>query len=107
MKWTEEAEEAFRLLRQALCSDSVLITPDFSLPFIVQTYASVVGVGSVLSQVHRGEEHPMTYISRKPHEKAYSTVEKKALAVKWAVDKLYYYLLGRRSDLVMDHSPLR
>ena len=109
VKWTDKAEEAFGLLRQALCSDSVLITPDFSLPFIVQTDASGVGVGAVLSQVLGDEEHPVTYISRKflPHEKAYSTVEKEALAVKWAVDKLRYYLLGRRFDLVTDHAPLR
>lgn len=109
VRWNDEAEEAFNLLRQALCSDSVLVTPDFSRPFIVQTDASAAGVGAVLSQVRDGEEHPVTYISRKflPHEKAYSTVEKEALAIKWAVEKLKYYLIGRKFDLVTDHAPLR
>ena len=44
----------------------------------------------------------MTYISRTllPNEQNYSTVEKEALAIKWALDKLRYYLLGRGFTLV-------
>ena len=51
----------------------------------------------------------MTYISRKllPNEQNYSTVKKEALAIKWAVDKLRYYLLGREFTLVTDHAPLK
>ena len=51
----------------------------------------------------------MTYISRKlrPNDRNYSTVEKEALAIKWAVDKLWYYLLGREFTLVTDHAQLK
>jgi hypothetical protein len=68
-----------------------------------------MGLGAVLSQVRVGEEHPVTYISRKflPNEINYSTVEKEALAIKWALDKLRYYLLGREFTLVTDHAPLK
>ena len=107
--WSEAAEGAFRLLRQALCSEPILLTPDFTLPLIVHSDASEVGLGAVLSQVQDNEEHPVTYISRKllPNERNYSTVEKEALAIKWAVDKLRYYLLGREFTLVTDHAPLK
>ena len=106
--WTPEVERAFLALKDALCSDAVLVTPDFSLPLVVQTDASETGVGAVLSQLREGEEHPITFISRKllPREKNYSTVEKECLAIKWAVDKLKYYLLGRQFTLVTDHAPL-
>ena len=51
----------------------------------------------------------MTYLSRKllPHERNYSTVEKEALAIKWAVTKLTYYLLGHQFVLMTDHAPLK
>ena len=61
----EVAERAFGDLQRALCSEPVLITPDFSLLLIVHTDASEVGLGRVLSQIRAGEEHPITYISRK------------------------------------------
>ena len=103
------AEKAFDDLRRALCSEPVLVTPDFSLPLLVHPDASELGLGAVLLQVRRGEEHPVTYISRKllSNGENYSTVEKEALAIKWALDKLKYYLLGREFTLVTDHAPLK
>ena len=107
--WTEAARGAFEMLRGALCKEPLLVTPDFKLPFTLHTDASDVGLGGVLSQSRNGEEHPVTYISRKllPHEKNYSTLEKEALAIKWAVTKLTYYLLGHQFTLVTDHAPLK
>ena len=48
------------------------------------------------------------YISRKllQREQKYSTVEKECLAIKWALETLKYYLLGRHFSLVMDHASL-
>ena len=84
----------------------MLITPDFAFPLIVHTDASEVGLGGVLSQIRVGEEHPITYISQKllPNERNYSMVEKESLAIKWTLDKLRYYLLGREFSLVTDHA---
>ncbi|XP_010772509.1 methionine synthase-like [Notothenia coriiceps] len=65
VKWTGEAEHAFEGLKRALCARPVLVTPDFSRGMIVQTDASEVGIGAVLSQEVHGEEHPVMYISRK------------------------------------------
>jgi hypothetical protein len=75
----------------------------------VHTDASEFGLGGVLSQIQAGEEHPITYISRKllPNERKYSTVEKEALAIKGSLDKFRYYLLGREFTLVTDHAPLK
>ena len=69
--WSEAADWAFRTLREALCSETVLITPDLNLPMTVHTDASEVGLGVVLSQIRAGEEHPITFISRKllPNER--------------------------------------
>ncbi len=109
VQWTSAAEEAFRNIKEALTSEPILRAPDFSCPFLLQTDASDTGLGAVLSQVQGGEEHPVLYISRKlsPAERNYATVEKEALAVKWAVLELRYYLLGRKFTLVTDHAPLQ
>ncbi len=107
--WGPEEEEAFQRVKTALTSEPILRAPDFSCPFLVQTDASDTGLGAVLSQVQDGEEHPVVYISRKlsPAEQHYAAVKKEALAVKWAVLELRYYLLGRKFTLITDHAPLQ
>ncbi|XP_075795997.1 uncharacterized protein LOC142831036 [Pelodiscus sinensis] len=70
--------------------------------------ASEVGLGAVLAQEEQGADQPVLYLSRKllPRERAYATIEKEALAVKWAIDTLRYYLWGNKFKLVTDHAPL-
>ncbi|MGH0192201.1 UNVERIFIED_CONTAM: hypothetical protein FKN15_006319 [Acipenser sinensis] len=93
----------------AICQEPVLISPDFKKPFILQTDASAVGLGAVLSQEKNGEEHPVLFLSRKllPREIKYAIVEKECMAIKWAVEALRYYLWGRKFTLVTDHAPLK
>ncbi|XP_061098630.1 uncharacterized protein LOC133128839 [Conger conger] len=109
VQWNPLAAAAFQDLRAALGEKPVLITPNFQKPFVLQTDASEVGLGAVLSQIQDGVEHPVTYISRKllGHERNYATVEKECLAIRWAVGKLRYYLLDREFLLVTDHAPLK
>ncbi|CAM4562362.1 unnamed protein product, partial [Caretta caretta] len=85
VKWTDAAEKAFMDLQTALCSNPVLIAPDFNKEFILQSDASEVGLGAVLSQMVGDEEHPILYLSRKllPREQKYAVVERECLAVKW------------------------
>ncbi|CAM4671073.1 unnamed protein product [Caretta caretta] len=102
VKWTDAAEGVFTDLRTALCNDPVLIAPDFNKEFILQTDASKGKLGVVLSQMVGEEEHLILYLSRKllPREQKYAVVERECLAVKWAMETLHYYLLGRRFTLV-------
>ncbi len=103
------SEQAFQTLKKALTSSSVLHAPDISCPFVLYTDASGTCLGAVLSQTKDGQEHPVVYISRKlsPAETRYAAFEKEALAIKWAVLELKYYLWGRRFTLVTDHAPLQ
>ncbi|XP_053486641.1 uncharacterized protein LOC128611284 [Ictalurus furcatus] len=109
VRWTADAERAFQALKGALTSAPVLRNPDFDLPFTVHTDASETGLGAVLSQTFDGEEHPVLYISRKlsPAERKYAAVEREALAIKWAIEELRYYLAGRHFVLITDHAPLQ
>ncbi|XP_053491041.1 uncharacterized protein LOC128613898 [Ictalurus furcatus] len=109
VRWSADTERAFQALKGALTSAPVLRNPDFALPFTVHTDASETGLGAVLSQTFDGEEHPVLYISRKlsPAERKYVAVEREALAIKWAIEELRYYLAGRHFVLVTDHAPLQ
>ena len=108
VEWTKDCDQAFTTLKTRLCSSPVLQSPDFTKRFLVQVDASAVGLGAVLAQGEPGEERPVLYLSRKllPRETRYSTIEKECLAMKWALDSLRYYLLGREFDLDTDHRAL-
>ncbi|MGH0125867.1 UNVERIFIED_CONTAM: hypothetical protein FKN15_074287 [Acipenser sinensis] len=109
VRWTGECQGAFDTIKRRLCQAPALISPDFSKEFILQTDASQIGLGAVLSQQVDGVEHPIIYMSKKlaPREINYSVIEKECLAIKWATHALRYYLLGRSFTLVTDHAPLR
>ena len=55
----------FTLLKQLLTTAPVLHYPDFSKPFVLYTDASLVAVGTVLSQLdEKGLYNPIAYFSR-------------------------------------------
>ena len=50
LKWNGEHESAFEVLKKTIVSEPMLRTPDFSLPFVVQTDASETAIGAALLQ---------------------------------------------------------
>ncbi len=107
VQWTERCQQAFSQVKAALCGGPLLHSPDFSLPFLLQTDASDRGLGAVLAQEIGGEERPVLYISRKLSKRETMYIEKECLAIRWAVLTLRYYLLGREFTLCSDHAPLQ
>lgn len=82
-------------------STRTLKSPDFTQRFLVQVNASATGLGAFLVQGNQGNERPVVYLSHKllPRDTHYSAVEKECLAIKWALESLQYYFLGREFDL--------
>ena len=54
-EWMIEHQEAFDALKEALCTAPVLGYPNFTREFILETDASLKGLGSILSQQQRME----------------------------------------------------
>ena len=108
--WSKEQSYAFLLLKNLLCQAPVLAYPRFDQPFVLQTDASDLGLGAVLTQfdVH-GNERVISYASRPltDREKEYSATEKEALAVVFATNHYRVYLFSKTFTLVTDHSALR
>ena len=108
VNWTIECTTAFEELKQALCSSTVLVSPDWNKQFILQTDASERGVGAVLCQLSEEEDKPVAYFSRKllQREQKYSTIEKECLAIKLAIEAFNFYLMGRTFLIETDHRSL-
>ena len=107
--WGREQQESFCKLKKLLASGAVLCGFNPKLPVRLETDASGVGIGSVLTHVFPGGMHrPVEFISRtlSKAEKNYSQIEKEGLAIVWSVKRLHKYLYGRKWLLVTDHKPL-
>ena len=62
--WGAEQQGAFDKLRLMMMSSPVLAYPDMKLEYILDTDASLDGVGAVLSQVQGEEERVIAYYSK-------------------------------------------
>ena len=108
--WTVECQAAFQELRQRLTSAPILAHPDFSQQFILDTDASDIGMGAVLSQVDReGRERAIAYGSRllSKAERRYCVTRRELLAVVTFTRHFRPYLVDNASSsaLTMDLSP--
>ncbi|XP_070155191.1 uncharacterized protein [Polyergus mexicanus] len=108
-EWGDDQKLAFEAVKSCITSPPTLSCPKFELPFVLQTDASSVGLGAVLTQESEGVEHVIAFASRalSEAEKKYSTTEQECLAVVWAIRKFRPYLEGYKFRVITDHSCLR
>ena len=107
--WTVECDQAFQRLREQLTTPPVLVFPDFTKEFMLDTDASDQGIGAVLSQIQsNGQERVIAYASRllSKAERHYCITRKELLAVVVFLNHFRQYLLGRKFILRTDHGSL-
>ena len=107
-QFNDAEKSAFDRLKTLISSDRVLTFYDPDLPLRLDTDASAVGLGAVLSHVINGVDRPIEFVSRtlKSAERNYSQIEREALAIVWSVRKFHRYLYARKFVLCTDHKPL-
>ena len=102
--------EAFKRLKTSLTNAPVLAYPRFDREFLLETDASGVGLGAVLSQRQDDDTiRPIAFASRtlQPHEQRYGISELEALGVVWAVKHFRHYLYGYPCTVYTDHEALK
>ena len=107
--WTPEAQAALDKIELAYSNASILIAPDWSRSFHVHTSASNIAVGVMLAQNINGKhDQSVAYTSRllNQAERNYSTTEREAVAMIYAVKKFRHYLLGNKFRFMVDHQSL-
>lgn len=107
--WTEQCQGAFNSLQCALSEAPVLAPADPTLPFILDSDASGVGVGGVLSQVGPEGEKVVAYFNRafNKAERRYCVTRRELLAVVLSIRHFKYYLCGLPFMVRTDHSALQ
>ncbi|XP_058734067.1 uncharacterized protein LOC131605768 [Vicia villosa] len=103
--WSTEATRAFTELKHKMTDMPVLALPDFTKEFTIETDASGVAIGAVLSQ----EGHPIAFFSKKlcPRMQASSVYVREMLAITEAVKKWRQYLIGQKFHIYTDQKSLR
>ena len=108
-RWLDEQNRAFNEVKEAFMDADGLAHPNSTDLFILDTDASLDGIGGVLSQVQDGRERIICCASRvlTPAERNYDTTRRELLAVVTFCLRFKHYLYGAMFVLRTDHSALR
>ena len=107
--WSEEQDRAFQAIKKALSTPPVLALPNQSDTFVLDTDASNLAIGAVLSQIQDGKERVIAYGSYAltKEQRRYCVTRKELLAVVRFTRQFRHYLLGKPFVVRTDHSSLR
>ena len=97
-------------LKELLSSPPVLAYPNFDMPFILHTDATIQGLGAMLEQERPdGKLHTIAYANRTLNkcEQKYGITEMETLGVVWAARHFRAYLCGHQCTLFINHARVR
>ncbi|CAG2207429.1 unnamed protein product [Mytilus edulis] len=117
-QWDEECQRAFDFLKYSLTVTPLLAYPDLKKPYVLYTDASNDTIGACLTQPCEEEEthlsclrkeKPIYFLSHKlsDTQSRWSTIEKEAFSIHYALQKLDHYLHGAEFIIRTDHKPLK
>ena len=114
-EFDEQCNQAFCTLKEKLISAPIVVTLDWELPFELMCDASDYVVGVVLGQ--KNEKVFLCYLPCKQNfersttlneaQLNYATTEKEFLAMVFAFDKFWPYLIGNKVIVHTDHSAIK
>ena len=83
VKWSEDAQKFFHLVKFALTIAPVLISPDYTSDFIISSFDFEHTMATVLMQKRDKTELPIVFLSRNIRDATlhYNIIEKQALAL--------------------------
>lgn len=106
--WDDNCYQAFQDLKTCLIKSPILSFPKSLGMFVLDSDASLHGIGCVLSQIQNGEEKVIAYASRtlNPAQQQYCTTKRELLTVVTFMKHFKHYLLGQKFIVRTDHAPL-
>ena len=109
--WTEDCQRSFDELKKRFTEEPVLMMPDQTKPFQIESDASKYATGAVLTQLDcNGDRHPISFISKtlSPTERNYEIYDRELLAIIRALEEWRHYIQGSAHTTVVfsDHKNL-
>ena len=109
--WTKECDAAFKLLKEKLIEDPVLISPQVDKDYVIHCDASKYSYLGILQQTRPGTEElmPVAYFSGNfdKTQVKWNITEKEAYAIYKSVKKFTFYITGAKTTVFIDHKPLK
>ena len=102
--WTSDMQAEFDEVKTAIAKTVALTHFDPRKLVIIETDASLKGLGAVLIQ----DNKPVRFLSKSltETEENYSNIERELLAILFACERLHKYTFGRMVTIHTDHKPL-
>ena len=107
--WSDDCAKSFQQIKDYLCSEPCLAIYDPTKETIVQTDASITGIGAILKQKQEdGIYKPVAFFSKKLNEfqKRKKAIFLECLAIKEALTYWHYWLINLNFLVLSDHKPL-
>ncbi|MBW0504131.1 hypothetical protein O181_043846 [Austropuccinia psidii MF-1] len=110
---TQEGTKAYEKIRKALQEATLLLIPEWNIPFKLYIDACGDGLGETLHQVQiiddKSTEGPVFYISRKikPTGARYGSRQIECLCLVWELEKIDYYLSGSGFAVLKDCNAMK
>ena len=109
--WTKECNTAFKLLKEKLMEDPVLISPQVDKDYVIHCDASKYSYSGILQQTIPVTEElaPVAYFSGNfdKTQIKWNITEKEAYAIYKSVKKFAFYITGAKTTVFSDHKPLK
>ena len=110
-EWTDDCQRAFDELKKRFTEEPVLMMPDKTKPFQIESDASKYATGAVLTQLDsNGDRHPISFISKSlsPTERNYDIYDRELLGIIRALEEWRHYIQGSPHPTVVfsDHKNL-
>ena len=110
-EWTNDCQKAFNELKKRFTEEPVLMMPDQTKPFQIETDASKYATGAVLTQLDsNGNRHPISFISKtfSPTERNYKIYDRELLVIIRALMEWQHYIQGspHMTTVLLDHKNL-
>ena len=106
--WTQEAEESFNIIREAIRNCPTLFFLDENGEVVLDTDASDYGIGAHLFQIVNGKPRPVAFMSKSltNAEANWSTIEKECYAIIFSLKKFEYLIRDIKFKIRTDHKNL-